>query len=150
MSIFGMCLNNKNMEESIIERIKKLLEVEGLNETSFAKAINMNQRTVNNYFNGNRKPSIEFICKISSAFGLNHGWLLTGIGNKQTAQDETIESRRDVDYREKYVNTIEEINEVRKELNEARKEISSLKDEIIKRGKPTADGAYAVLADMIM
>ena len=60
----------------IIERINFLIEKNKLNPTSFAKRIDMSQKTVNNYLNGKRKLSLEFICRVLSSFELNFEWLI--------------------------------------------------------------------------
>lgn len=67
--------------EEIIDRVKRLMEQNDINETELSKSIGIGQRTVNYYLKCERKPSLEFIIKVSSAFpNLNSQWLLTGEG----------------------------------------------------------------------
>ena len=57
--------------------LEKVLEVKkDLSETAFARALGMNQKTVNLYMNGERKPSLEFVKNICSNFGVSSDWLL--------------------------------------------------------------------------
>ena len=68
------------MEELIIQRINHIISSNNLNASSFAKKIDIPQKTVNNYLNGSRKLSLEFIFKIISSFELNANWLIMGTG----------------------------------------------------------------------
>ncbi|MDR0574744.1 MAG: helix-turn-helix domain-containing protein [Tannerella sp.] len=71
------------MENAVIERIKRFIDLRGLNPTSLSKVINVPQKTVNNYLNEKRKLSFEFVCKMSSSFGLNLEWLINGSGDME-------------------------------------------------------------------
>lgn len=69
------------MESAVLERIKYICSSNNYSETQFSKVIGMEQRTVNGYMNGSRKPSLTFIHKILSSFEhINADWLLTGRG----------------------------------------------------------------------
>ncbi|MDD6211280.1 MAG: helix-turn-helix transcriptional regulator [Bacteroidales bacterium] len=70
------------MEDSVLERVKYLIDVKRLSVLSLSEIIGMPQTTVNNYILGKRRISLEFIEKIISSFGdVNPNWLLTGKGN---------------------------------------------------------------------
>ena len=57
--------------------LEKVLEVKkDLSETAFARVLGMNQKTVNLYMNGERKPSLEFVKNICTCFGVSADWLL--------------------------------------------------------------------------
>lgn len=65
----------------IIDRIKMLIDEvmpEGSkNDNSFAKSINMEQKTVNNYMNGTNKPSLKFVEAILKSFpNVSAEWLM--------------------------------------------------------------------------
>lgn len=67
------------MENLVLKRLKEFLSAEKLSENAFSKAIGMNQATVNNYFLGNRKLSLELITNTLTAFpSLSAEWLLRG------------------------------------------------------------------------
>ncbi len=64
----------KNNFERLIERIKSLPGSD--NVSGFARTIRMNQKTVDLYMKGERKPSLEFVQNICSSFGVSADWLL--------------------------------------------------------------------------
>ncbi len=67
------------MEDPLIQRIKDVRLANKLNMSQFAKRINSEQKTVNNYLNGKRKLSLDFVESIIRTFGLDANWLLFGI-----------------------------------------------------------------------
>lgn len=70
------------MENLVLNRLNEFRLAEKLSINAFSKAIGMEQRTVNNYFLGNRKLSFELIDKTLAAFpNLSAEWLLRGEGN---------------------------------------------------------------------
>lgn len=70
------------MENLVLSRLIEFRNAEKLSENAFAKAIGMNQATVNNYFLQNRKLSFELIDKTLAAFpNLSAEWLLRGEGD---------------------------------------------------------------------
>ena len=57
--------------------LKKVLEVQSdLSVTAFARKLGMNQKTVDLYVKGERKPSVDFVRNICSTFGVSADWLL--------------------------------------------------------------------------
>ena len=48
----------------------------GLSVSAFARKIGMQQKTVDLYMKGERKPSVEFIKNICTAFDVSADWLL--------------------------------------------------------------------------
>ena len=57
--------------------LKKVLEVQsGLSVTAFARKLGMNQKTVDLYVKGERKPSVDFVRSICSTFSVSADWLL--------------------------------------------------------------------------
>lgn len=70
------------MENLVLERLKEFLSVEKLSVNAFSKTIGIGQTTVNNYFLGNRKLSLELITNTLTAFpSLSAEWLLRGEGD---------------------------------------------------------------------
>ncbi len=70
------------MENSIKNRIQKLMELEQLNPASFAKAIQVNPSAISHILNDRNKPSTDIIIKILNTYRLvNADWLILGIGS---------------------------------------------------------------------
>lgn len=68
--------------DSIIDRILKFCDSMGMNISSFASSIDVNQVTLNNYKLGKRKPSLELVEKVTKKYPqVSAEWLLRGIGN---------------------------------------------------------------------
>ena len=62
------------MSRKFLFRLKELLGDSSV--AAFAAALDMPQTTVNAYFNGSRKPSVELIERICAKFGVSADWLL--------------------------------------------------------------------------
>lgn len=69
--------------EQMLSRIQTLPGIE--NVSGFARSIGMNQKTVDLYLKGERKPSLEFVLSICSRFAVSADWLL-GLSDTKTAQ----------------------------------------------------------------
>jgi plasmid maintenance system antidote protein VapI len=70
------------MKKSVLQRIEEIMRKYNLNKSGLAKAIEMEQVTVNNYLNGTRKVSFELILSIISKFpDISAEWLLRGEGD---------------------------------------------------------------------
>ena len=98
------------MEDALIQRIKEVRLANNLNMTQFAIRINSEQKTVNNYLNGKRKLSLEFVESIIRTFGLDANWLLFGIENP--IQNNPLENSPPdndmIDYKVKWIELLEE------------------------------------------
>jgi transcriptional regulator with XRE-family HTH domain len=69
------------MEEFISDRIRKLMELEGLSASAFADQIQVQRSSISHIMAGRNKPSLDFIEKILSAFPeVQAQWLITGTG----------------------------------------------------------------------
>lgn len=68
------------MENSVIDRIRQFCKENSYSNKKLAELLNMQQKTVNNYINGSRKPSDLFIRNVIRTFGLNSDWVLFGNG----------------------------------------------------------------------
>lgn len=83
MAIFRNNINNRHMENTIIERIKKIIEYKQLSSRAFAIAIDFNYTTLNNYLTG-RRTSIDkdLLVKIISTYDdISSDWLLINRGS---------------------------------------------------------------------
>lgn len=65
-------------KQDVIDRILEYCVEQGYSQSEFAKALGMEQKTVNNYLNRSRKVSFGFVNNVISTFGLNANWLLSG------------------------------------------------------------------------
>ena len=59
---------------NVIERVKA--QINGESIYSFAKKLGISQQTVDCYINGKRKPSLEFIYRVCSTYGVSADYLL--------------------------------------------------------------------------
>ncbi|OJU52445.1 MAG: hypothetical protein BGN96_17705 [Bacteroidales bacterium 45-6] len=66
----------------MIERIKKVMEYEGMTPAHFADYIEIGRAVMSHILNGRNKPSLEVITKILSKIDyIDSNWLLTGEGS---------------------------------------------------------------------
>lgn len=80
------------MENTIIQRLCRLLEDNNLSVSAFAKSIDMNQVTANDYFLGKRKIAFALIETTLSHYpNLSAEWLLRGVGDMYLPND-TVEN----------------------------------------------------------
>lgn len=67
--------------KEIVDRINELRNHYNLNGKAFAAEIEMKYTTVNNYLNGTKDPTLDFILHIKSKFvDISYDWLLNGEG----------------------------------------------------------------------
>ena len=69
--------------DQLLSRVKTLPGIE--NVSGFARSIGMNQKTVDLYLKGERKPSLEFVLSICSSLGVSADWLL-GLSDSKMIQ----------------------------------------------------------------
>ncbi|GBU08511.1 transcriptional regulator [Bacteroidales bacterium] len=63
----------------MIERIKKLIEMENTNPSSFADSIGISRSSMNHILNGRNNPSLDVLTKILLKYEkINSDWLLFG------------------------------------------------------------------------
>ncbi len=64
------------------ERIRQLMEYDGLTAVQFSKKVNINTSAISHLLNGRNNPSFENIQKIIAAYpNLNVKWFMTGQGD---------------------------------------------------------------------
>ena len=61
---------------SIKERLRLVIESQKLTVKDFAELVDTPLRTVHNYLNSGKEPSMEFLSKVSKKFNINLNWLL--------------------------------------------------------------------------
>ena len=75
----------------ILDRIKKLLDTNNLNATTFSQKIGFQRSGVSHILSGRNKPSLDFISKIYLNFdNVSINWLL--FGNTNNFKDKISES----------------------------------------------------------
>jgi transcriptional regulator with XRE-family HTH domain len=126
------------MEDALIQRIREVRLANNLNMTQFAIRINSEQKTVNNYLNGKRKLSLEFVESIIRTFGLDANWLLFGTENpKQNNPLENSPPDNDmIDYKVKWIELLEENIELLRKITKFQEVEKSLEN--------TKGGAVAI------
>lgn len=67
--------------KDFLERLNRCRE--GMSVSQFARKIGMNQKTVDFYMKGERKPSVELIISVCSKCGVSADWLLGLDGDAQ-------------------------------------------------------------------
>ena len=78
-----------NFQENFQQRIRILMQNEGLNAKQFAEKSGMNQTAVSHLLSGRNKPSYDTVIGIKNAFpNLNTDWLL--FGQQPMYKDNTI------------------------------------------------------------
>ena len=73
----------------MIDRVKKLLEMEQLSPSQFADEINLQRSSLSHVLSGRNKPSLDFVMKVKQRFSeINLEWLIFGKGHMFLSQDE--------------------------------------------------------------
>ena len=79
--ICGLLFTKFSFNNSLImvDRIKKIIDKEGLNSASFADKIGVSRGTITHVLTGRNEPSLKVIQKIRETFpNINVDWLLSG------------------------------------------------------------------------
>ena len=73
----------------MIDRVKKLLEMEQLSPSQFADEINLQRSSLSHVLSGRNKPSLDFVMKVKQRFSeINLDWLIFGTGHMFLSQYE--------------------------------------------------------------
>jgi len=66
----------------MVDRVKKLLEIEHLTPSQFADEIKLQRSSLSHVLSGRNKPSLDFVMKIKERFSeVNLEWLIFGKGH---------------------------------------------------------------------
>lgn len=69
------------MEETVSERLRRIIDSEGLSARAFAEKLNISQQVIFNYLSG-RSPNYSTLQSIATTFvDINLDWLITGNGS---------------------------------------------------------------------
>lgn len=84
------------MKDGVLERVIAIVKENSKSENEFAKAIGMNQKTLNQQLKGDRSLSLDTILKIISSFDhINVDWLMTGKGDMHKDTNTDIENLKE-------------------------------------------------------
>lgn len=87
------------MYTSQLQRVKQIIEKQGISVSKFAEKVDVGQTTLNNQLLEKRALSIDVVNKILNAFpGLSAEWLLRGKGPMYCEQTEEVETRPRIPY----------------------------------------------------
>lgn len=73
--------------ENISEALKRIRKANNLTQKSFARRFFVTEKTVSNYENGVRAPSIEFLLKVCKEFNINMDYLFEKKQNTSRSKD---------------------------------------------------------------
>lgn len=77
----------QNTQMCIDERLRAVLEEQGLSIKAFAQRADLPYRTAQSYLNGERSPNVEGLIKLATRMCINITWLLTGEGHRYWNED---------------------------------------------------------------
>lgn len=127
------------MKKSVLQRIEEIMKKYNLNKSGLAKAIEMEQVTVNNYLNGTRKISFELILSIISKFpDISAEWLLRGEGamertlNVENSEKTIINQPTNSDNSGVSITDSEVLSDMMNEIKEIREQNAKLIEQNIK------------------
>lgn len=78
------------MNGSVLQRIRVIIEKEGMSDRKFSELINIPQTSLSTLFNRGNEPNVSVVASILNAFPLiSAEWLLRGEGNMLKSEDDT-------------------------------------------------------------
>jgi transcriptional regulator with XRE-family HTH domain len=89
------------MTVDINERLKKIIDVNGMNLTEFSEVTKIPYRTLQNYVYGKRPLKVDALIKICIQTGVNLNWFLIGEG--EMYEKKTIKNMENVETSEKTI-----------------------------------------------
>ena len=82
--------------DSILNRIRKVINHSGLSDTAFAKSIDVPQATFSNMFQRESEPKPSWLETIINRYNINAHWLLTGEGEMFAEKKENLPDRGEI------------------------------------------------------
>ncbi len=92
-------------ENLLGQRIKQIVEAQGIGQNGLADAIGANRSVVSRWIRGYSKPTKTSLLRIAIATGCSPDWLLTGEG--PTGISEQNPTQLDADLLEKFINILD-------------------------------------------
>lgn len=81
-SLFIDILNYKKMENTVLQRIRRIIDYASISDRKFAEYIGIPQTTLSSLFQRGNEPNVTIIQSILGKFpNISMGWLLFGHGN---------------------------------------------------------------------
>ena len=97
--------------DTIVARIKKVIEDHDLNAASFAEKIGVQRSGISHILSGRNKPSLEFLSKIQATFEeVEYDWLLLGNPQPKEQAPTTLFENTDLKPEEKITEPIMTLN----------------------------------------
>lgn len=125
--------------EEIAKRIKELIYKKGITISLFAQGAGIDQSNLSSILTGKRRIGSGVISKIALAYNINPEWLTTGEGeiyNNQYLSDNEANYQQSNEYREKYIQQLEnENNLLKKTVDEQSQIIQGFMDGTIQKIK---------------
>lgn len=104
------------MKESINQRIKSVRIKQGLSQSVFAEKLGIKQASLSDIERGKTEANYNILSELSSQFGVNLNWLVTGLGSYSVEVSELQNLARSMRIDE--VNLVNEINANRKRITD--------------------------------
>jgi len=80
------------MQEGVLQRIRKIIDLQGLSDRKFAEEIGIPQTTLSNLLKRGNEPNVSIVNAILRRFStINPYWLLTGNGEMNISLDEFLD-----------------------------------------------------------
>ena len=110
---------------TLSERLKHLLERNGLTSYQLCKKVNLNQSTISRILNKNSKPNASNLEVICNYFNVSEEWLLTG--NEKESTNKGVKSTFELEIERIVAAKLQENEKILKaELQENKKELHDL------------------------
>jgi len=110
---------------TLSERLKHLLERNGLTSYQLCKKVNLNQSTLSRILNKNSKPNASNLKTICNYFNVSEEWFLTG--NEKESTTKGVKSSLETEIEKIVAAKLEENKKIVKaELQENKKELQDL------------------------
>ena len=97
------------------ERIKEILDSEGITKKDFAEKIGMTSQSFNDYATGKRLIPTKNLINIQKNFNISIDWLLTGIGEMYLNKKQKNEVRGDAKLLDLIFDSLEDMTDESKE-----------------------------------
>lgn len=86
------------MEETVNQRIRTLLKINGLSVTAFCKELALPQTTINKQINGDSKISLDTIKSFLTYFPrISADWLINGVGDMYSEPKCSTEAKSEIE-----------------------------------------------------
>jgi len=86
------------VDKALVDRVKKIIELKGLNPSYFADHIGISRSSLNHVLNGRNNPSLELVKKIREKYpDISYDWLISESGPMSCLERQIIYPLFDMD-----------------------------------------------------